>query len=502
MKKSHIIHSCILMSALLLPASCSIDIDEYKEASPDGGNTLTLTASASDIVLKEQDWTSDGLTLSWSTGSNFGTGNALEYKIEIAQADGEYTDGYVQEMGRRVYELSYTVQNLNNFVKENFGAESGTAATYKARVTATVTGREDLTQTSEVQFNITPYEPVTTTLYMIGEATAGGWSVDNPTEMTRESPGIFSWRGVLKEGDLRFITTSGKFWPGYVRDGEASDGMTLKYFAEQPEDAQDLKFNISEGRGYSITADLLNLTLSIEEADINEPPYSMIYFVSEANNWSFEEMTQDPINHFIFRYGAEIGNGQFKFGTAPGSWENMYKAMEDNAQITNTQVQFVSGTDPDYKWLLYDEANPGKPYKIALDITSGSESMKMSEFTPYDNIWLIGDAAPNGWSLDDAAASSDSKMTKTSDYVLSWTGHLNAGELKFSCDLQRDWNGDWFMAASNGKLFSEVTDEVMTFVDLSLPENSGTDRKWKVESAGNYTITINQLTERMTVTKN
>ncbi len=26
----------------------------------------------------------------------------------------------------------------------------------------------------------------------------------------------------------------------------------------------------------------------------------------------------------------------------------------------------------------------------------------MTEFTPYEQIWMIGDATPNGWSLDDA----------------------------------------------------------------------------------------------------
>ena len=206
-------------------------------------------------------------------------------------------------------------------------------------------------------------------------------------------------------------------------------------------------------------------------------------------------MTQDPVNPFIFRYGAEIGNGQFKFGTAEGSWENMYKAEVDNADYTNTAVVFVSGFDPDNKWLLYADT-PNKPYKIALDITPDEESMTMVEFTPYEQIWMIGDATPNGWSLDDATP----LQKGSDDYTFTWTGNLNSGELKFTCDCDSSWNGAWFMASEENKPFEAGT-ETICFVDKQLPENSSVDRKWKV-TAGNYTIELNQLTETMTVTKN
>ena len=33
-------------------------------------------------------------------------------------------------------------------------------------------------------------------------------------------------------------------------------------------------------------------------------------------------------------------------------------------------------------------------------------------------------------------------------------------------------------------------------------KDSGVDRKWIVENAGNYTITVNQLAETITIVKN
>ena len=72
--------------------------------------------------------------------------------------------------------------------------------------------------------------------------------------------------------------------------------------------------------------------------------------------------------------------------------------------------------------------------------------------------------------------------------------------MKISCDLNREWDGCWFMPTSANKPFDTVSDEVISFVDSK--KDSGVDRKWIVENAGNYTITVNQLAETVTIVKN
>ncbi len=478
----------VLLLTVLCAGACSKELTETSK----GETPLALTASQTEILLDERQYATTALSLTWTTGTNYGTGNAIDYTLEIAPAEADYAAGVTIEAGRRVYAQSYTVTELNDLLRGEFGAAAGVAAEYKARVTARIAA-DERTQQSEIRFTATPYEPVTETLYLIGEAAPTGWSVDAPEAFKRTQPGLFTWTGNLKAGELKFITTQGQFLPSYNRDATADDDWTLVY--RDSDDQPDEKFIIAEAGGYKLTADLLNLTLGIETAEVNTPPFNQIYFVSEANGWSFEPMTQDPVNPFIFRYGAEIGNGQFKFGTAEGSWENMYKTDVNDSDYTHTTVVFVSETNPDNKWLLNADT-PNKPYKIALDITPDEESMVMTEFTPYGQIWMIGDATPNGWSLDDATP-----MQKGGDdYTFTWTGTLSSGELKFTCDCQSDWNGAWFMASEENKVF-EAGSETICFVDKSLPENGSVDRKWKV-SAGNYTIVLNQLTETMTVTKN
>lgn len=490
-------------AALVSLAFCGIACsdDDYKTVDPNAGTPLALTASDSTFVLDEKLADSDALTLDWTTGTNYGTGNAITYKIEIAKATGDYSDGYSEELGRKVYSYSFSYKELNDFVRTNFDAKDNAAATYKAKVTAYVAEYDEYTQESEVEFDVTPYKPVSTTLYMIGGAAPAGWSADNAEAMTRTSAGIFTWTGTLNAGELKFITTLGQFWPAYVRDGSDASNGKIRYFENEPDNSLDLKFNVEAAGGYKVDVDLLNLTFSIEEADVTEPPYDQIYFVGNMTGWGFIKMNQDSSNPFVFKYGAEFTvGGEFKFATADGSWENMYKATEENAALTSTGVEFVSGYSPDNKWYMKDE-EVGKAYKIALDITPNKETMTCTEFTAFESLWLIGDAAPHGWSLDDAASDDKCQLKPGEDkYVLTWTGTLSTGELKISCDLQRDWSGCWFMPGTANKAFEPVENGDITFVDSS--KQSGVDRKWAIETAGSYTITVDQLQETITIVKN
>lgn len=132
----------------------------------------------------------------------------------------------------------------------------------------------------------------------------------------------------------------------------------------------------------------------------------------------------------------------------------------------------------------------------------------MREFTPFTEMYLVGDAAPGGWNLDDAEP-----MTAVDDTLFTWTGNLKVGELKFSCDKQSDWNGAWFMPVKSSSVPTGEK-EAMLFVDKH--EDSITryqyaqsadvvvsdiDIKWSITEAGKYTITLDQLHECVTIVK-
>lgn len=491
--------------ALMVFAGCSEKFDEGNGNNGDDkkpATEFTLEASTESVVLDPSKESATAVTFTWTTGSNFGTGSAIEYVWEIAAADSEYEDGYKEELGRNITSKTFAVGELNNYLRTNLLAMDGEEETYKVRVSAIVAG-SDVEQADEVTFTATTYEPFTGELYMIGSATTGGWSLDNATALTLEGNGVFTYTGRLNSGDFKFVTSKQDFWPGYVRDGSADNEWTMKYFAAQPTDEEDLKFELKNGGTYTITADVINLTVKVDESEAILPAFSSLFFVSEGHDWSFQPMYQSATDPFIFRYNGTINAGDFKFGTAEGSWENMYKApseeegsldFENSDKTWETSATFVAGFDPDYKWKINDTQG-GKAYKIYLNITDGEETMKIWQFEPYEHIWLVGSATTLGWSLDDIEASTAQTMTlkdPANPYVFTWTGTLNDGELKFSCDLKKDWNGYWIKATKADEPFSGLNNAPCIL------ETGGNDYKWKV-TAGTYTITIDTLNETITI---
>lgn len=209
----------------------------------------------------------------------------------------------------------------------------------------------------------------------------------------------------------------------------------------------------------------------------------------------------------LFHYGAVIpwkADGDFKFASVTdfGQSDAFFHPTMANAPYTSTSV--VLGGD-DNKWQM-KEAECGKPYKVWFYTGKGKEKMLMRPFTPYEGLYLVGEATPNGWDLGNATP-----MTKSADspYIFTWSGTLKTGEMKISCDKQSDWNGDWFMADKSNKA---PTGEVETalFVAKSDAELSSMypdtdlgslDYKWNIQEAGSYRITIDQLKETISIVK-
>lgn len=493
--KKYLYHILPAMLLSLFFTGCSDN--DYMELDK-GSNELAITVDQSADVLAEINHSAEAVTLNWTSGNNYKTGNRISYYLEMNAAGNSYIAVNNQA---QTYQWSANQEELNNILRNQLGIAAGQTATVNVNLTAKVAGMEEV-QTVTTSFSVTPYEPVTSTLYLIGDATPNGWSADNATEMKRTDNGVFTWQGNLKQGEMKFITTKGQFLPSYNNDG------TGKLTFRTSDDQADEKFIITESHFYQVTVNLLTSELTLKQTEGEAPAYDNLYIVGSFTGWSFVKMTKDPLDDFLFRYNhyfTASEGGEFKFGTSEGSWENMYKATSANAPYTQTSMEFIKGYDPDNKWFLNDSETE-KAYKICVDIRSGKERMMMREFTPYEMIYLVGDATPNGWDLGNATP-----MTATeSPYIFTWKGTLNAGEVKFSCDKQDDWNGAWFMNATGNDIAPTGETEKMLFINKNddylksqyLDVNVGDlDQKWKISAAGTYTITLNQLEETIQFVK-
>jgi hypothetical protein len=476
----------VMAGILFLPACNESEIEYNKGEEP-----LVLTVNSNNLTLDIRLPKKEVLTFSWTAGSNSGTNSAIDYTLQIDKQGNNFSHAVTIDIGRRIYSWKYTHEQLNRLLLEEFGINPGASGNLEARIVAVIADEKVNDLFSEVlAFTVKSYKPISSTLYLIGDATPNGWSADDATPMNSISsePGGFIWTGTLSTGEMKFITTLGQFLPSYNK-GNDDNSLVFRDNNDQPDD----KFRIASAGNYKVKVNLIDLTITIEAAQ--GPRYNMIYFVGSFTGWSFEPMVQDVTNPFVFKYGREMpwtGGGEFKFGTQAGSWDNMLHPTIPKAPYTHSAVmQDGSG---DNKWELTEE-ECNQAYKMALDITEGAEKFTMSPFTPYPMIYLVGSATPNGWDIGNATP-----MTATDGdpYTFTWIGTLAEGELKFSCDKQGDWSGAWFLAYENG-LEPDSQEQQMVF---SARGDGGNDRKWYIAVPGSYTIVLNQLTEVASITPN
>lgn len=105
-------------------------------------------------------------------------------------------------------------------------------------------------------------------LYLVGDATPGGWDLEERTPLTQddENPSIFTWSGELTEGEFKIQTYVGDWCDGdwiHPLEHEQPLDITDYQILEGCGD-EDPKWVIEEGEAgeYSITVDLENETIT------------------------------------------------------------------------------------------------------------------------------------------------------------------------------------------------------------------------------------------------
>ena len=490
----------ILMALVALAATgCREKLTEYDKGE------APLEIKAATMEMTSTAYAENGLVLTWTTGTNHGSGLRIYYSLDLALAEDEYSEETQVFTGQTlIYEQAWTCDKLNEMLLKR-GYKYDEVVELKARIIASVDGFED--QVAEVRFTLNTYEPIPMELYLVGPAVSDSWKADDAIAMTRTDVGEFKATLRFKTGNFSLILSQAALMPGYA-PGEKEGELVYR-----DEKAPLAWWTIDEAHLYEVRVNLIKMTIRIKMTDALLPDYTGIAFVGGMTDWVFVPMTVDPLDPFQFHYGMDIvpgegaGSdfGEFKFATQSDTWgfdwSYNLKATEANAPYTSTGMTFVKGYDPDNKWVL--KASEYGPYKIRIDLHN-DPLMFMAPYEEHEMIYMVGSAAPNGWSLDDATP-----MTKDG-FIYTWEGTLNDGELKFTLDKQGDWNGAWFMPTVEDAV-PTGEEEPMFYIHKSddafkAPyEEAGIaigdfDRTWNI-SAGEYSITLNELTEKVTIIK-
>ena len=502
-------------AAAMLLAFAACNKPENNNGNDPGGNSggdkkentpIVLTASTTAPVMDKDHQDETALTLEWNATTNMGTGARVEYAVLMDRKGGSFEDAYEISLGTNVTSFSCTAKELSEIVKEHFGLQNDESAELDICIYATIKSSEvEDVISNKVTIKVTAFEPKPSILYLIGSATEAGWDQSKAPEMTpiEGEDGGFTWSGELFAGELKFLVTKDSWVPSYGKGDEEgtlyyrdhlwddAEGNRVDDEALKDHDSPDPKFIIAEQGNYKIVLNIEKLTITITKT--GGPKYFSMFVLGSALDAPCEMLRSG----YAFLSGITFKEGKFHFNEkSDGSGDSYFAASEGQA-FSSTTVSQSSGIE----WTV--GSADAKLHHIILYPREKKEKVFIMPFTPYDQLWMIGSATDAGWDIANAIP-----MTKKNEWEQTWQGNLKAGELKFTCDCSTDWFGAWYLAETVNKVPTGEA-EHMVFIDKASDAVAATgikelDQKWIItdETAGYYTITLNQQTETVIIKKN
>ncbi|MEP6949480.1 MAG: SusF/SusE family outer membrane protein [Ginsengibacter sp.] len=481
----------IVSSLFFLSCIVFFGCKKTENFSPSGVNApLALNASDSSVVLNEADKNNTALTFNWTTGSNYRSSSSIAYVLEIDKKGNNFAAALKNNIGKSTYNTNYTTGALNTLLLTYWGAVPGKAVALEARIHTTIGDGTIKGDTStSIEFSVTPYQPVSATLYITGDATVGGNDANAADSLVPDAsvPGLFHYQATLTPGQFKFIVKRGSLIPSYNR-GADSAHLFYRTLDSDP----DNTFSITSPKVYNIDVNIISLTITITAAAL--PIYSQLWIVGDAtpNGWNIDnpnKMKLDAFNPYIFHYNEILNAGEFKMPTGTGNWGgDFYRPLINHPPITDTTAALVFGNTnpPDDKWQI----TTAGPYKISLNILYNS--IHIVPFTPYTSLWLVGDATPTGWNID-----APTLLTHVAGdpYTFTYSGPLTVGEFKIPVTTG-NFGCDYFRPVMN---HPPVADTTAPFVAHGASPADADDYKWNITVAGNYKITFNQLYETISI---
>ena len=163
-------------------------------------------------------------------------------------------------------------------------------------------------------------------LYMVGDATPAGWSIDNPAELVRDASNkfVFTYHGRLAAGELKFPLAKGDWGATFIYAPKANTEINSKGVTESGisvrRGGDDTKWKVTESGTYLLTINLRERTIQAvyEGAEPVTPiTTSTLGFIGDATpaGWSTTEattFTKTSDSPLQFTYEGALKTGEFK----------------------------------------------------------------------------------------------------------------------------------------------------------------------------------------------
>jgi hypothetical protein len=439
----------------------------------------TLSTENTSVAGTASTSTDHSNTFSW-TASFPGYSGTVTYSIQYDSAGKNFAAPQEIAVGSSVYSKSLTQDDMNTTALSS-GIPIGNSGTVEYRVKA-VTASGAIAYSNAVNVTIATFSPVPANLYIVGDATPGGWNNPVPTpsqQFTKVDAYSFSITIGLTSGkSYLFLPLNGdwghKF--GGATDGVASPGTLLKDGAvpgsNTPAPAATGVYNI-----------VVNFqTNTYKVTQIAVPANLYIVGDATAGGWNnpvpIPSQQFTPIDNVSFGIVINLTAGKsYLFLPVNGDWSHKYGGSTD-------------GTASGGGVLLADGAVPGSNtpapstsglYMIVVNFATNSYTV-----TPYagpSNLYIVGDATAGGWNNPVPTPSQQFTQTGTAEFQI--TIPLTTGKSYLFLPVNGDWSHK-FGGATDG---TESGGGVL-LADGAVPASNTP----APATTATYTITVNFIT--------
>jgi starch-binding outer membrane protein SusE/F len=272
---------------------------------------LNLDASTEAVVTTEENASAVGLKLDWNLGF-LGYEGTRTYQLQYVESGSGFGSPKTINMNS-ARSKSFTQLELNNMASLEFGTLAGEVGNVDFRIKAT-NGAATIIYSNTVTVAITPYSskpvpkyPVPANLFIVGDATPGGWSNPVPTpsqQLTRIDENTFGIILQLTGGKKYLLLPVNGLWDNKYNVTTSGANPAGDEFAPNA-GSNDIPGPANDGL-YKIIVDFITGTYTVTLLASNPIPANL-FIVGDATPGSWTNPVPVPSQQF-----TQITNGEFQ----------------------------------------------------------------------------------------------------------------------------------------------------------------------------------------------
>ena len=417
--------------------------------------------------------TSHSNTFSWSP-SFPGYSGTINYVIEYDSPGKNFVSPLqiAGKGGTSVYSASLNQGEMNTTALAS-GIAVGTTGKVEYRIKAT-TASGAVAYSDVVNVDITTFSPVPANLYIVGDATPGGWT--NPVPLpsqrfTKLDAYKFSVTLWLNGGkNYLFLPVNGE-WGKY--GGIGANGTNNTAGDDFKAEGSDLKAPASDGV-YQIVVDFQTNKFTVTPI----PVPSNLYIVGDATPGGWTNPVPIPSQQFTpidnVSFGIVVNltaDKSYLFLPVNGEWGKFGGLGANGTNNVNGDQFKAEGSD------LKAPATSGL-YMIIVNFATSS--FTVTPYTGPSNLYIVGDATPGGWTNPVPLPSQ--QFTQNTTGIFQLTLPLTADKSYLLLPVNGEWGKFGGTGANNSNNVNGDSFKAEGS-DLKSPPTNGT-----------YTITVNFFT--------